>query len=322
MSTLREIYLAGGCFWGVERFFQKLYGVTDTKVGYANGMTDNPSYEDVCSKNTGHAETVKVTYDPAIFSLLFLLDLYYLTINPTLLNRQGNDVGVQYRTGIYYTDSQDRPIIDFSLQHLQARYDKPMMIEVEPLRHFYPAEEYHQEYLHKNLNGYCHIQPGLLVRAKGFIIDPYRYKLPEKKALQMDLTEEQYAVTQQNATEPPFKSPLWQQFEKGIYVDITTGEPLFSSADKFSCSCGWPSFSKPIDPNVLIEKTDLSCGMARTEVRSRVGDAHLGHVFSDGPLDLGGLRYCINGAALKFIAKNQMEDEGYAYLNSFLSMNL
>ena len=311
---MAEIYLAGGCFWGAEKYIASVRGVLETAVGYANGTTTNPTYEDVCHRGTGHAETVKVDYDPKILPLDFLLSLYYEAIDPTSLNRQGGDRGVQYRTGIYYTDDNDLPVISASLAGLQKKLDKPVVIEVGPLENFYPAEEYHQKYLDKNPGGYCHIGRDSFKKAASAVVNPSQYKQPDKEALRAVLTPAQYEVTQNSATEPPFKNEFWDQYRSGIYVDITTGEPLFASADKFESGCGWPSFSKPIDPNVLRENSDRTHGMNRTEVRSRAGDAHLGHVFTDGPKDQGGLRYCINSAALRFVPKEDMAREGYGYL--------
>ncbi len=311
---MAEIYLAGGCFWGTEKYIASVRGVNQTQVGYANGTTKNPTYEDVCHRGTGHAEAVKVVYDAKLVTLDFLLSLYYDAIDPTSLNRQGGDRGVQYRTGIYFTDDNDLPAIRHSIAELQKKLDKPVAIEIKPLENFYPAEEYHQKYLDKNPGGYCHIGQDKFEKASSAVVNPSAYTLPEKETLQKTLTPAQYDVTQNSATEPPFKNEFWDQFKHGIYVDITTGEPLFSSTDKFESGCGWPSFPKPIDPNVVREKQDLSLFRARTEVRSRAGDAHLGHVFNDGPKDQGGLRYCINSASLRFIPKEDMDREGYGYL--------
>ncbi|MGI6150360.1 MAG: peptide-methionine (R)-S-oxide reductase MsrB [Christensenellales bacterium] len=311
---MAEIYLAGGCFWGTEKYLASIKGVQATQVGYANGTTKNPTYEDVCTRNTGHAETVHVVYDPKILPLEFLLELYYESIDPVAVNQQGGDVGTQYRTGIYYVNALDLPVIEQSIAQLQRRYDKPIAIEVKPLLSFYPAEEYHQKYLDKNPNGYCHIRREQFEKAEKALVNPAAYPAPDRDKLRKTLTPIQYDVTQNNATEPPFQNEYYQTARPGIYVDITTGEPLFASSDKFDSGCGWPSFSKPIDPNVLREKLDASHGMIRTEVRSRVGDAHLGHVFADGPKEAGGLRYCINSAALRFVPKEDMEREGYGYL--------
>lgn len=317
MKKNGEIYLAGGCFWGVEKYFSKIKGVVSTDVGYANGKTVKPSYEDVCNKDTGHAEAVHLVYDRDVVSLDFLLDMFYEVINPTTLNRQGNDVGVQYRAGIYYTDQKDLPIIKSSVAKLQKKYTKPLTLEVLPITNYYLAEEYHQKYLDKNPNGYCHIGKDKFAqaeKAEPVRIDSAKYKKPDDKILKTKLTERQFHITQQNGTEPAFHNEYWDNHEKGIYVDITSGEPLFSSTDKFESGTGWPSFSKPIDPRVVSEHIDKGFGSQRIEIRSRSGDAHLGHVFEDGPSDKGGLRYCINSAALRFISKDKMESEGYGYL--------
>ena len=310
---MSEIYLAGGCFWGTEKYIASIHGVLSTEVGYANGKTLNPTYEEVCTNNTGHAETVHVVYDPGIVSLEFLLELYYEAIDPTSYNRQGGDFGSQYRTGIYYVDDKDLPVIESSISKLQKRIDKPIAIEVKRLENFSPAEEYHQKYLDKNPAGYCHIGRSKIEKAANAIIDPADFKAPVTEELQA-LSKMQFDVTQNAATEPPFQNQYFDSFRSGIYVDITTGEPLFASSDKFESGCGWPSFSKPIDPNVVRQKEDRSHGMLRTEIRSRVGNAHLGHVFDDGPVESGGLRYCINSASLRFIPKEDMEQEGYGYL--------
>jgi len=315
---MSEIYLAGGCFWGTEKYLSSIRGVLSTQVGYANGNTENPTYEEVCRNNTGHAETVRVIYDPAVLPLEFLLELYYESVDPVSVNRQGGDVGAQYRTGIYYIDENDRPVIDRSIAKLQTRYKEPIAIEVEPLRNFYPAEEYHQKYLDKNPFGYCHIPRAKFEKAARAVVNPAAYQAPNKAEMKRKLTDTQYAVTQNSATEPPFQNEYWNCYKPGIYVDVTTGEPLFASSDKFESGCGWPSFSRPIDPNVIKERLDTSYGMRRIEVGSRVGDAHLGHVFDDGPKELGGLRYCINSAALRFIPKEEMEKEGYGYLLDFV----
>lgn len=306
-----EIYLAGGCFWGSEKYLASIPGVLATEVGYANGNTENPSYEEVCHNNTGHAEAVRVSYDPAVLPLDFLLELYFDSIDPLAVNRQGSDRGSQYRTGIYYTREEDAPVIEAAMTKLAVRLSKPPAIEVKPLVNYSPAEGYHQKYLDKNPGGYCHIGKAQMEKAAGALVNPADYETKDKAALKQNLTSLQFEVTQNSATEPPFRNEFFDSFHPGIYVDITSGEPLFVSTDKFDSGCGWPSFSKPLDPNVIREKKDRSHGMARTEVRSRVGNAHLGHVFPDGPWETGGLRYCINSAALRFIPREEMVREGY-----------
>lgn len=307
MANQAEIWLAGGCFWGTEGYLAAIPGVLRTEVGYANGRTQNPTYKEVCTQNTGHAEAVHVVYDPDVVSLSFLLQLYFESVDPTAVNRQGGDTGEQYRTGIYYTNDADLPVIRGEIAALQAGLSKPVAIEVEKLQNYSPAEQEHQEYLKKNPGGYCHISPAKMERARA----AREYKKPGGDALKERLTPLQYEVTQHNATEPPFKNEYDGEFRPGIYVDVTTGEPLFLSADKFQSGCGWPAFSRPITPGLLEEIRDTTHGMVRTEVRSRAGDAHLGHVFDDGPAEAGGLRYCINSASLRFIPKEEMETAGY-----------
>lgn len=297
------IYLAGGCFWGVEEYFSELPGVIKTMVGYANGQIENPTYEEVSKGETDFAETVMVEYDPEKISLQDILQNYFDIVDVTTLNRQAHDIGTQYRSGIYYASAKDKDIIENALIEEQKKHEAPVVTEVKKLENFYLAEEYHQKYLKKNPNGYCHIDFSKLKHRK--------YKKPSDEILKEKLSEIEYNVTQKNATERPFSSEYDKNFDEGIYVDITTGEPLFSSKDKFDAGCGWPSFSKPIEKKFIKEKEDKSLGTKRTEVRSLFGDSHLGHVFGDGPKDKGGMRYCINGAALRFIPKKDMKKEGY-----------
>lgn len=305
----KMIYLAGGCFWGLEAYMQKLTGVLDAVSGYANGNKENPSYEEVCSGKTGFAETVRVVYDASVIDLHTLLRYYMRVIDPTSINKQGNDVGSQYRTGIYYTQESECVVIHSVIEMIRPNYQKPIVIEVMPLQNFYEAEEYHQDYLEKNPHGYCHID--LSVADEPMIPSQRKYQRPSEEEIRSKLTSMQYQVTQKSATEPAFQNEYWSKFQPGIYVDIVTGEPLFLSTDKFQSGCGWPSFSKPIAPELLVYEKDEGFGMHRTEVRSAIGDSHLGHVFEDGPKETGGLRYCINSAALRFIPLKRMEEEGY-----------
>lgn len=319
------IYLAGGCFWGTEKYMESIEGVLSTRTGYALGkknevdiqLPDTVTYEQVCS-HIGHAEAVEVVFDPEKIKLIEILMEYSYTIDPTSIGRQGMDIGIQYRTGIYFTNEEQEPIIIAFLEKLQQEYVEQVVVECLPLLQFIQAEEYHQKYLTKNPNGYCHINFAKIAKKKQQVVNPEKYPKPAKDVLKESLTPLQYAVTQQNETEPPFANEYWQTEEEGIYVDITTGEPLFTSKDKFQSACGWPAFSKTLDPNTIVEYDDLSHNMIRTEVRSRTGNAHLGHVFDDGPKESGGLRYCINSASLRFIPKKQMEQEGYGEFLPFL----
>lgn len=315
--TLKSIYYAGGCFWGVEEYFSRIPGVHNATSGYANGTTDNPHYEEVCSGRTGYTETVRVDYDPTVVDLTTLTRQFFKIIDPTSVNRQGNDRGSQYRSGVYYVDKTDKAILQNVFDEIaQATTDK-IVTELLPLRNFFLAEEYHQNYLEKNPNGYCHIDFSSLndIEIKTSqvpYVDPTKYLKPSDKEIKAMLTPGQYDVTQNAATEAPFANDYFSNHKAGIYVDIVTGEPLFSSADKYDSGCGWPSFTKPIDPDVSVEYEDTSHGMIRTEVRSRIGDSHLGHVFSDGPSEKGGLRYCTNSHALRFIPYEKMAEKGYS----------
>lgn len=313
MINKKIIWLAGGCFWGMEKLMKSLSGVIDVMSGYANGHTDDPNYQEVCKGESGYRETVRVTYDADRISLDAILFAYFAVIDPTLINRQGNDIGTQYQAGIYYIDNESKEIIDH-ITEVEKHRSAAFHVEIAPLTKFYDAEEYHQNYLDKNPNGYCHIPlKEIAMLAKG-TIDPGHYKRPAHEILMQRLTKEQYDVTQNGSTERPHQNAYWDSHKRGIYVDIVTGEPLFSSSKKFDSGCGWPSFSEPIDPNVVVYKQDTSHSMNRVEVRSRAGDSHLGHVFygeSESPTEV---RFCINSASLKFIPYDQMDTEGYGYL--------
>ncbi len=306
---MAEIYLAGGCFWGLEEYFSRIEGVEETTVGYANGQVESTNYQLI--HQTDHAETVHLIYDEKRISLREILLYYFRVIDPLSVNKQGNDVGRQYRTGVYYTNQADKAVIEQVFVEQEKQLGQKIAVELEPLRHYVLAEDYHQDYLKKNPGGYCHINVNDAYQP---LVDPGQYEKPTDAELKEQLTQEQYQVTQHSATERPFHNAYNATFEEGIYVDVTTGEPLFFAGDKFESGCGWPSFSRPIAREVLRYYEDKSHGMERIEVRSRSGNAHLGHVFTDGPESAGGLRYCINSAALRFIPKEKMEAEGYAYL--------
>ena len=283
------IYLAGGCFWGVEAFISRLKGVNNTEVGYANGNDLAPTYEKVCTGKTGHTETVKITYNPKIITLEEILENFFKIIDPYVRNRQGADIGTQYRTGIYWQEkSQKNTVINF-LRQKQKESSKRIVVEAHEIYNFYPAEEYHQKYLEKNPQGYCHVDLNL--------IDDEEFS---------HLTREEYEITQLSLTEPPFTGKYDDFFEDGLYVDVVDGEVLFSSDDKYDSGCGWPAFSKPYSDEAITKNRDFSHGTTRIEVRSAKANSHLGHLFHDGPN--GSPRYCINSAALKFIPHCEAEE--------------
>lgn len=311
-DNLSEIWLAGGCFWGVEAYMARIYGVYDVTSGYANGSTMNPTYNEVIG-GSGHAEAVHVQYDPELVQLETLLDLFFEVVDPVSVNQQGNDRGAQYRSGIYYENEADLLVINDVIDDLSEMYTKDIAVEVVPLDGYYLAEDYHQDYLEKHPDGYCHIEFDA-IDEQVIPIGGALYMKPDDKEIKESLTDLQYEVTQNEATERAFDNRYWDNYEDGIYVDIVTGEPLFSSADKFKSGTGWPSFSRPIDEAFMAYEEDNRYGTARTEVRSTNGDSHLGHVFSDGPAEEGGLRFCINSAAMKFIPYDKMDEEGYGHL--------
>lgn len=290
MFTIQKvIYLAGGCFWGVEAFISRLKGVNQTEVGYANGRDLAPTYEKVCTGKTGHAETVKVTYNPEIIPLEEILENFFKIIDPYAINRQGADIGTQYRTGIYWQENEQKEIVLRFLKEKQMASPKRIAVEAYPISSFYGAEPYHQKYLERNPQGYCHIDLNL--------IDDEEFD---------HLTKEEFEITQLAMTEAPHSGKYDDFFEDGIYVDVVDGEVLFSSEDKFDSGCGWPAFSKPINEDAITQNRDFSHGTTRIEVRSAKSNSHLGHLFHDGPG--GSKRYCINSAALKFIPKDEVED--------------
>jgi peptide methionine sulfoxide reductase msrA/msrB len=310
MSKKTELAtFAGGCFWCMVTPFEELPGILRVTSGYTGGHKENPTYEEVCSDTTGHAEAVQIEFDPGLFPYEQLVELFWRQIDPTDPGGQFADRGSSYRTAIFYHNEEQRRIAEESKRRLAESgiFDKPIVTEIIPASTFYPAEDYHQDFHKKNPFRYKTYR-----KASGrdaFIEKHWRIK-KDPEELRKRLTPIQYEVTQNNATEPPFRNEYWDHQEDGIYVDIVSGEPLFSSRDKFDAGCGWPSFTKPLIPANISEKLDLSHGMIRTEVRSMLGDSHLGHVFDDGPAPTG-LRYCINSAALRFIPKDRLEEEGY-----------
>lgn len=293
---------AGGCFWCMEPPYAKLNGVKRVEPGYTGGHKENPTYEQVCGGGTGHYEAVRVTYDADAVTYDQLLDVFWRQIDPTDASGQFADRGTQYKTAIFYADEEHRAVAEDSKKRVERLLGATVHTEILPAAVFYPAEGYHCEYYKKNPEHYGRYK-------KGSGREAFIHKVWGDDALKERLTPMQYNVTQKSATEPPFRNEYWDNREPGLYVDIVTGEPLFTSLDKFDSGCGWPSFTKPVEGQRLAEKPDHSLGRVRTEVRTQVSDAHLGHVFDDGPNGMP--RYCINSAALRFVPLDKLDEEGY-----------
>ncbi|WP_411953285.1 peptide-methionine (S)-S-oxide reductase MsrA [Alkalibacillus sp. S2W] len=307
-NNLKLATFAGGCFWCMVEPFDRRPGIESIESGYTGGHTKNPTYEEVCSETTGHREAVQIKYNPSVFPYEDLLEIFWQQIDPTDAGGQFNDRGESYKPAIYYHDEEQKQLAEQSKQALveSGKFKDPIVVDILEAKTFYPAEEEHQDYYKKHPFHYKMYKKGS--GRQGFIKEHWSNQ-QEMDDLKNRLTDIQYKVTQEDATETPYQNEYWDHEEDGIYVDIVSGEPLFSSNDKYDAGCGWPSFTKPIAP--LEEDLDTSLGMRRIEVRSQHADSHLGHVFDDGPQEAGGMRYCINSAALKFIPKEQLDEQGY-----------